>query len=465
MVEEWSRESWRTKPICQVPGYRDQTLLAETTARLGRLPPLVFAGEIRRLKDQLALAADGKAFVLQGGDCAESFADFETNHIRDTFRVLLQMAAVLAFGCGVPVIRIGRMAGQFAKPRSSDIEEVKGVRLPSYRGDMINGMDFTEAAREPDPERMIKAYYQSAATLNLLRAFSQGGYADLSRVHEWTLEFVHKQPPALRFQELADRLTESLEFMAACGITSRTTPQIREIEFFTSHEALLLPYEEALTRRDSTTGGEPWTATSAHMLWIGDRTRQADGAHVEFLRGVPNPIGLKCGPSLAADDLLRLIDRLNPRNEPGRLTLIIRMGHDKVLEKLPPLVRAVKAAGCSVVWLSDPMHGNTVKAASGVKTRPFESIARELQGFFKVCRDEGVHAGGVHFEMTGRDVTECTGGADNVTDVDLLSEDYDTACDPRLNANQSLELAFLMAEELRAEKQKRRDARRAAAAL
>jgi 3-deoxy-7-phosphoheptulonate synthase len=426
---------------------------------LGRLPPLVFAGEARRLKDQLARAAAGEAFVLQGGDCAESFAEFETNNIRDTFRVLLQMAAVLAFGCGMPIIRIGRMAGQFAKPRSSDTEVVDGVELPSYRGDMINAMEFTEAGRVPDPERMIQAYYQAAATLNLLRAFAQGGYADLNRVHKWTLDFVGKSPAAEQFQILADRLTEALEFMAACGITGETTPQIREIEFFTSHEALLLPYEEALTRRDSTSEEYPWIATSAHMLWIGDRTRQPDGAHVEFLRGVPNPVGIKCGPSLSTDDLLRLIDILNPENEPGRLTLITRMGHDKVTARLPPLVRAVQAAGRSVVWLSDPMHGNTVKVASGYKTRPFQSIRRELQGFFEVCRSEGVHAGGVHFEMTGRNVTECTGGADNLTDIDL-SACYDTACDPRLNASQSLELAFLIAEELRAEK-KRRAARQA----
>ena len=460
MVEGWSPDSWRSRPICQVPRYRDEALLAATTARLSRLPPLVFAGETRRLKDQLARAAAGEAFVLQGGDCAESFAQFETNNIRDTFRVLLQMAAVLAFGCGMPIIRIGRMAGQFAKPRSSDTEVVDGVELPSYRGDIINGQEFTEAGRIPDPERMIQAYYQAAATLNLLRAFAQGGYADLNRVHQWTLDFVGKSPAAEQFQILADRLTEALEFMAACGITGETTPQIREIEFFTSHEALLLPYEEALTRRDSTSEEYPWIATSAHMLWIGDRTRQPDGAHVEFLRGVPNPVGVKCGPSLATDELLRLIDLLNPENEPGRLTLIVRMGHDKIATKLPSLVRAVRSAGRSVVWLSDPMHGNTIKAASGYKTRPFQSIRSELQDFFEVCRTEGVHAGGVHFEMTGRNVTECTGGADNLTDVDL-STCYDTACDPRLNASQSLELAFLISEELRAEK-KRRTAQRGA---
>ncbi len=458
MVEHWSPDSWRSKPISQSPRYRDEGQLAATTSQLSRLPPLVFAGEARRLKDLLAQAAAGEAFVLQGGDCAESFAEFETNTIRDTFRVLLQMAAVLAFGCGMPVIRIGRMAGQFAKPRSSDTEIIEGVELPSYRGDMINANAFTEQDRRPDPERMVQAYYQSAATLNLLRAFAQGGYADLNRVHKWTLDFVGKSPAGEKFQILADRLTEALEFMAACGITGATTPQIREIEFFTSHEALLLPYEEALTRRDSTSEASPWIATSAHMLWIGDRTRQPDGAHVEFLRGVPNPVGVKCGPSLGADDLLRLIDVLNPTNEPGRLTLIARMGHDRIADKLPPLVRAVRAAGRSVVWISDPMHGNTVKTASGYKTRPFEAISSELQRFFEVCRAEGVHAGGVHFEMTGRNVTECTGGADKLTDLDLAAC-YDTACDPRLNASQSLELAFVIAEELRAEKKRRAAAR------
>ncbi len=454
MVEHWSPDSWRGKPICQVPTYPDGQKLAAVTTQLGRLPPLVFAGEARRLKDLLARAAAGKAFVLQGGDCAESFAEFETNTIRDTFRVLLQMAAVLTYGCGVPVIRIGRIAGQFAKPRSSDTETVDGVTLPSYRGDIINGAPFTAAARVPDPERMFQAYFQAAATLNLLRAFAQGGYADLHRVHKWTLDFVGKSPAGEKFQALADNLTQALEFMAAYGITAENARQIREVEFFTSHEALLLEYEQALTRRDSTSDEYPWVATSAHMLWIGDRTRQPDGAHVEYLRGVPNPVGVKCGPSLTADDLLRLADGLNPTNEPGRLVLIARMGADKIEAKLAPLVRAVKAAGRSVVWISDPMHGNTVKTTTGYKTRPFDAVSAELKGFFWVCRAEGVHAGGVHFEMTGRNVTECIGGAENLTDHDL-AECYDTACDPRLNASQSLELAFLIAEELREEKKRR----------
>ena len=454
MREPWSPDSWRGKPICQVPTYPDAARLEAATTQLGRLPPLVFAGEARRLRDLLARAAAGEAFVLQGGDCAESFAEFETDTIRDTFRVLLQMAAVLTYGCGMPVIRIGRMAGQFAKPRSSDTETIGGVTLPSYRGDMINGAEFTSASRVPDPERMVRAYFQAASTLNLLRAFAQGGYADLHRIHKWTLDFVAASPAGEEFQALADNLARALDFMAACGITGETTPQIREVEFFTSHEALLLEYEQALTRRDSTSETNPWIATSAHMLWIGDRTRQPDGAHVEYLRGVPNPVGVKCGPSLPPDELLRLSDILNPGNEPGRLVLIVRMGADKVEARMPALVRAVKQAGRSVVWISDPMHGNTVKSASGYKTRPFDAIGAELKGFFAVCRAEGVHAGGVHFEMTGRNVTECTGGAQNLTDGDL-SVCYDTACDPRLNASQSLELAFLIAEELRAEKKRR----------
>ncbi|MEI8395538.1 MAG: 3-deoxy-7-phosphoheptulonate synthase class II [Rhodospirillaceae bacterium] len=454
MVEQWSPYSWRSKPVRQMPRYRDEAKLTAVTEQLNRLPPLVFAGEARRLKDLLARAAAGEAFVLQGGDCAESFAEFETNNIRDTFRVLLQMAAVLTFGCGMPVIRIGRMAGQFAKPRSADTEVIDGVELPSYRGDMINGIEFTEAARVPDPERMTRAYYQAAATMNLLRAFAQGGYADLNRVHKWTLDFVGHSASGEKFQQLADRLTEALEFMAACGINGETAPQIREVEFFTSHEALLLEYEQALTRQDSTSETHPWVATSAHMLWIGDRTRQPDGAHVEFLRGVPNPIGVKCGPSLTTDDLLRLIDILNPADEPGRMVLIARMGHDKIESKLAPLMRAAKAAGRSVVWISDPMHGNTVKTSTGYKTRPFDLVSAELRGFFSVCRAEGVHAGGVHFEMTGRNVTECTGGAEGLTDIGL-ADCYDTACDPRLNASQSLELAFQIAEELRTEKKRR----------
>jgi 3-deoxy-7-phosphoheptulonate synthase len=454
MAEPWTPDSWKSKPIRQTPTYPDPVRFDEATVRLANYPPLVFAGEARRLKEALGRAASGNAFVLQGGDCAESFAEFHPVNIRDTFRVLLQMAVVLTFGGATPVVKIGRMAGQFAKPRSADTEVIDGVELPSYRGDMINGPEFTSAARLPDPERMIQAYNQAAATLNLLRAFAQGGYADLHRVHQWTLDFVENSPAAARFQEMADRLAETLAFMTACGITAETTPQIRETDFFTSHEALLLPYEQALTRQDSTQADRPWVACSAHMLWIGDRTRQPDGAHVEFLRGVLNPVGVKCGPSLPAGELLQLMDILDPAHEPGRLTLIARMGSDKIAEKLPPLLRAVKQAGRKVTWIIDPMHGNTVKTSTGYKTRPFDRILAEVKGFFAACAAEGVPAGGVHFEMTGRNVTECTGGAQEITDL-KLAECYDTACDPRLNNSQSLELAFLIAEELKRSRQGR----------
>ncbi len=443
----WTPTSWRTHPIRQAPTYPDAARLAEVEGKLASYPPLVFAGEARRLKAALAMAADGRAFVLQGGDCAESFGDFNANIIRDTFRVLLQMAVVLTFGASVPVVKIGRMAGQFAKPRSSDTETIGDETLPSYRGDNINGPAFTAEARVPDPARMETGYFQSAGTLNLLRAFASGGYADLHEVHRWNLDFVDRSPLAERYQDLADRLDETLAFMSAVGLTSAATPQIRETDFYTSHEALLLPYEQALTRIDSTTG-EPY-ACSAHFLWIGDRTRQPDGAHVEFLRGVRNPIGLKVGPTMDGDELVRLIDMLNPRDEPGRLTLISRMGVDKVARALPPLLRKVRATGRSVVWLCDPMHGNTVTTAAKVKTRRFDSILGEVRGFFDVFAGEGAQPGGVHVEMTGRDVTECVGGAHGLTDTDL-GRSYETFCDPRLNAEQSLELAFLIAGELKA---------------
>ncbi|MFP6691153.1 MAG: 3-deoxy-7-phosphoheptulonate synthase class II, partial [Alphaproteobacteria bacterium] len=394
-------------------------------------------------------ACEGRAFLLQGGDCAESFAEFHADNIRDTFRVLLQMAVVLTFGAKCPVVKVGRLAGQFAKPRSADTETVDGVTLPAYRGDMINGMAFESTARAPDPDRLMQAYSQSAVTLNLLRAFAQGGYADLNQVQRWNLGFVAQSPLGERYRDLADRLTESLDFMAACGLTSETTPQIRETEFYTSHEALILGYEQALTRIDSTSGD--WYACSAHLLWIGDRTRQTDGAHVEFLRGVKNPIGLKAGPSLEADDLIRLIDVLNPENEPGRLTLIARMGADKVEAALPPLIRAVQSEGRNVLWACDPMHGNTIKSSNGYKTRVFDKILSEVGGFFAAHRAEGTHPGGVHFEMTGQDVTECLGGAQAITE-EVLSDRYHTHCDPRLNASQALELAFLIAERLQAER-------------
>jgi 3-deoxy-7-phosphoheptulonate synthase len=443
----WTPASWRHCPIRQVPSYPDADKLAAMEARLTRFPPLVFAGEARRLKAALALAASGQAFVLQGGDCAESFGDFTANVIRDTFRVLLQMAVVLTFGGAVPVVKLGRMAGQFAKPRSSDTETVGGVTLPSYRGDIVNGPDFSAFARMPDPARMEFGYFQSAGTLNLLRAFASGGYADLHEVHRWNLDFVERSPLADRYRDLAARIDETLSFMGACGLTSVSAPQIRETDFYTSHEALLLPYEQALTRLDSTSGEH--YACSAHFLWIGDRTRQLDGAHVEFMRGVKNPIGVKVGPSMEPDDLLRIMDVLDPNNEPGRLTLIARMGAAKVGDRLPGLLRAVKAAGRSPVWLCDPMHGNTISTANKTKTRNFDAIVAELREFFDAHQAEGTIAGGAHVEMTGQNVTECTGGARGLTEDDLGAR-YETFCDPRLNAEQSLELAFLLAEELKA---------------
>ncbi|WP_455372314.1 class II 3-deoxy-7-phosphoheptulonate synthase [Limibacillus halophilus] len=449
MVASWTPQSWRSKTIRQMPTYPDQQALEAAEARLAAYPPLVFAGEARNLRSQLARVAKGEAFLLQGGDCAESFAEFHANNIRDTFRVMLQMAVVLTFGAACPVVKVGRMAGQFAKPRSADMEKQGDVELPSYRGDIINEIAFEEAARRPDPERMILAYNQAAATLNLLRAFAQGGFADLHKVHRWNLEFVADSPQGERYEALASRIEETMAFMAACGLTAETVQPLRETDFFTSHEALLLNYEQALTRVDSLTG-KPYDC-SAHMLWIGDRTRQLDSAHVEFLRGVENPIGLKCGPSSDPDELCRLIEVLNPENDPGRLTLIARMAHDKVEELLPPLVRAVKREGFNVVWSCDPMHGNTVKSSTGYKTRPFDRILSEVRGFFAVHKAEGTYAGGVHFEMTGQDVTECLGGAQAIGE-DSLADRYHTHCDPRLNASQALELAFLIAEQLKEER-------------
>jgi 3-deoxy-7-phosphoheptulonate synthase len=446
MPSSWSPSSWRDRPIVQVPEYPDADALATVERDLRHYPPLVFAGEARRLQRALADVCEGEKFLLQGGDCAESFAEFHPNNIRDTFRVMLQMAVVLTYGAAVPVIKVGRVAGQFAKPRSADLETVDGVTLPSYRGDMINGMEFTPEARIPDPQRLIHAYNQSAATLNLLRAFSQGGYADLHQVHLWTLGFVANSPQGDRYRDLAERLNETLKFMAACGLTSETTPQIRETDFFTSHEALMLVYEEAMTRVDSTTGD--WYDTSAHFLWIGERTRQLDGAHVEFLRGVRNPLAVKLGPGIGADELIRLSDALNPVNEPGRLTLIVRMGAEKLESVLPKLIRAVEREGRKVAWVSDPMHANTVQSASGFKTRHFSRILEEVRTFFEIHRAEGTYAGGVHFEMTGQDVTECVGGAQAITEANLGVR-YNTHCDPRLNASQALELAFLLAEMLK----------------
>ena len=446
MSNTWSPTTWRDLPIRQQPSYPDVAAKVAMEERLRTCPPLVFAGEARDLRSQLGAVAEGRAFLLQGGDCAEASAEFHPDHIRDTFRVLLQMAVVLAYGAGMPVIKVGRMAGQFAKPRSADTETLDGVELPSYRGDIINGIEFEPATRAPDPERMYNAYAQAAATLNLLRALAQGGYADLHQVHRWNLGFVADSALGERYQDLADRIGDALAFMEACGLDADRVPQIHQTSFFTSHEALLLGYEEALTRVDSTSGD--WYDCSAHMLWVGDRTRDPDEAHVEFLRGVGNPIGIKVGPSLDGDGLMRLIDALNPDDDAGRLTLIARMGSDKVEALLPPLVRRVAREGRKVVWSCDPMHGNTIKSSSGYKTRPFDRVLAEVKGFFAVHEAEGTYAGGVHFEMTGRDVTECIGGAQAITD-EGLSDRYHTHCDPRLNASQSLELAFLIAEELK----------------
>ncbi len=445
MSVEWTKSSWRSRPRVQMPEYPDQEALGAVEARLASYPPLVFAGETRKLKAALAEVAEGRAFLLQGGDCAESFAEFGADNIRDTFKVMLQMAVVLTFGAKCPVVKIGRMAGQFAKPRSSPTEVVDGVELPSYRGDIINDFSFTAEGRIPDPNRMLQAYLQAAATLNLLRAFSQGGYADITRIHSWTLDFTRGAAGYEKYHQLANRISESLEFMAAAGVSPESSDTLHRVDFYTSHEALLLEYEEALARVDSTTGVP--VAGSGHMIWIGDRTRQPDGAHVEFCRGVQNPIGLKCGPSITESELLQLIDILNPKNEAGRLTLIARFGAGKVGEHLPRLIRAVEREGRRVVWSCDPMHGNTIKSGSGYKTRPFDRVLREVREFFAIHAAEGTIPGGVHFEMTGKDVTECTGGLRAVTDEDL-SDRYHTACDPRLNAAQSLELAFLVAEEL-----------------
>lgn len=458
MAQSWSPQSWREKPARQMPDYADQKALEAVETRLKTHPPLVFAGEARNLSAQLAQVCEGKAFLLQGGDCAESFAEFHPDNIRDTFRVLLQMAVVLTYAAAMPVVKVGRIAGQFAKPRSDDTETRDGVTLPSYRGDIVNAMEFTAEARANDPQRLMQAYAQAAATLNLLRAFASGGYADLHNVHRWTLGFIAGSPSSERYRALAGRISETLEFMEACGVTPASVPQLRTTDFYTSHEALLLGYEQALTRIDSTSGD--WYDTSAHMLWIGDRTRQPDGAHVEFCRGVKNPLGLKCGPGMEEDDLLRLAATLNPENKPGRLTLICRFGADKVGEKLPRLIRAVEREGIKVVWSSDPMHGNTIKSGSGFKTRPFDRILKEVKAFFDVHRAEGTYAGGVHFEMTGQNVTECLGGAQAITEEDLSSR-YHTHCDPRLNASQSIELAFLMAESLRTERMKTRFAQSA----
>ena len=439
----WNRDSWREFNILQQPKYPDLKELKEVEEKLKSLPPLVFAGEARSLKEELAKVCNGEAFLLQGGDCAESFTNFNANNIRDMFKVLLQMAIVLTFAGGYPVVKVGRVAGQFAKPRSSDFEEINGVKLPSYRGDIINGFEFDEKARVPDPKRMIEAYYQSASTMNLLRAFSRGGLADLHQVHKWNLGFVKKPEIGEKYAKLADELTKTLSFMAACGITSANTPVINQTAVYTSHEALLLPYEEALTRVDSLSG--EWYDCSAHMLWIGERTRGINDAHVHFLSGVKNPIGVKIGPSAKAEDVVALTNKLNPENEAGRLNVIIRMGADKIGENLPKILRELKREGLNIVYSIDPMHGNTVKTSNNYKTREFDKIISEVRSFFEIHKAEGTRAGGVHLEMTGQDVTECMGGALNITESSL-EQRYETQCDPRLNADQALELAFLMAD-------------------
>jgi len=451
MTQRWSPASWRERPAKHIPAdYPDPAQVTRVEAELRRMPPLVFAGEARRLKSLLGDVAAGKAFLLQGGDCAESFKEFSADNIRDTFRLILQMAVVLTFAGGRPVVKVGRMAGQFAKPRSEPIETIDGITLPSYRGDNINGMEFEPVARAPDPERLLKAYAQSASTLNLLRAFAGGGYADLHNIHRWTLGFVDGSPQGARYRELSDKISESLAFMEAIGVTPQSHPDLARVEFFTSHEALLLGFEEAMTRVDSTSGD--WYDVSAHLLWIGERTRQLDGAHVEFMKGVKNPVGLKVGPTLEPDDLMALIDALNPDDEPGRLTLYGRFGADKIAARLPKLMATTRREGRQVVWAIDPMHGNTFKAANGYKTRPFDRILGEVRSFIEIAQAEGVHPGGVHLEMTGQNVTECLGGARALSEGELADR-YHTHCDPRLNGEQALELAFLVAEKLKAERQ------------
>ena len=453
-MSKWSRESWREFNIKQQPTYPDMNELKSVEKELNKFPPLVFAGEVRNLKEELARVCRGEAFLLQGGDCAESFSEFNADNIKDMFKVMMQMAVVLTFAGGCPVVKVGRLAGQFAKPRSSDFEEIGGVSLPSYRGDIINDNEFTPDSRIPNPERMVKAYNQSSATMNLLRAFARGGMADLHKVHKWNMDFVRDDKLGEKYQTLADKITETLEFMEACGITSANTPSINETVLYTSHEALLMNYEEALTREDSLTGD--WYDCSAHMLWIGDRTRDVNDAHVEFLRGVKNPIGIKAGPTMTADGLIEIIEKVNPENEEGRLNIIVRMGAQKIENEFPKLVQAVKKHGKNVVWSIDPMHGNTIKTSNNYKTREFGEVLREVKGFFKVHKEEGTFPGGVHLEMTGQDVTECTGGYKDITEKDLESR-YHTHCDPRLNADQALELAFLIAESLKDARKSRRE--------
>jgi 3-deoxy-7-phosphoheptulonate synthase len=445
-MKNWKINSWRNYPVKHIPEYPDKKELDGVLNKINDFPPLVFAGETRHLKEQLAQVVDGKAFLLQGGDCAESFAEFHPDNIRDTFKLILQMSLVLTYSASVPVIKLGRIAGQFSKPRSSPVENMDGVELPSYLGDNINGMEFNEKSRVPDPKRLFKAYSQSASTLNLIRAFSHGGFADLKKVHTWNLGFIKKTPTGKKFKELEDKIADALAFMDACGINSDFNRRLKTVNFWTSHEALLLPFEQAMTRVDSITGEHH--ATSAHFVWIGDRTRQLDGGHVEFCRGIENPIGIKCGPTLKSEDLINLCNRINPNNEKGKITLISRFGSENVEKHLPKLIRSIKKEGLNVIWSCDPMHGNTIKATSGYKTRPFNNVVKEVKNVFQCHQSEGSYAGGLHIEMTGQDVTECTGGAQKISDQDL-SDRYHTHCDPRLNANQALELAFLISDEIK----------------
>jgi 3-deoxy-7-phosphoheptulonate synthase len=448
---DWKPSSWKNKIIKHVPTYKDNKLLSSVLDDLSKFPPLVFAGEARNLEKQLAEVANGKAFLLQGGDCAESFSEFHPNNIRDSFKVILQMAVVLTFGASCPVVKVGRMAGQFAKPRSNEYENVKGKELQSYKGDIINDILFNEKLREPDPRRLIQAYNQSASTLNLLRAFAQGGFANLKKIHQWNLSYVEDSFSKKKFEEIANRIDECLIFMNACGINDQNVRQMKETDFFTSHEALLLPYEEALTRVDSTNG--KWYDVSAHMLWVGDRTRGLESSHIEFVRGIGNPIGLKVGPSTDIQELIKIIDLINPDNTAGRITLICRMGAEQVGTKLPPIVSKVEKEGKKVVWACDPMHGNTIKASNGFKTRSLVNIISEIEQFFQIHRAEGSYPGGIHLEMTGQDVTECIGGIQEIKESDLSSR-YHTYCDPRLNASQSLELSFLLSDFLKDERKR-----------
>jgi 3-deoxy-7-phosphoheptulonate synthase len=445
-MKNWKINSWRNYPVRHIPEYPDKKELDGVLNKIKDFPPLVFAGETRHLKEQLAQVVDGKAFLLQGGECAESFAEFHPDNIRDTFKLILQMSLVLTYSASVPVIKLGRIAGQFSKPRSSPVENINGVELPSYLGDNINGMEFNEKSRVPDPKRLFKAYSQSASTLNLIRAFSHGGFADLKKVHTWNLGFIKKTPAGKKFKELEDKISDALAFMDACGINSDFNRRLKTVNFWTSHEALLLPFEQSMTRVDSTTG--EYHATSAHFVWIGDRTRQLDGGHVEFCRGIENPIGIKCGPTLKSEDLINLCNRINPKNEKGKITLISRFGSENVEKHLPKLIRSIRKEGLNVIWSCDPMHGNTIKATSGYKTRPFNNVVKEVKNVFECHQSEGSYAGGLHIEMTGQDVTECTGGAQKISDQDL-SDRYHTHCDPRLNANQALELAFLISDEIK----------------